>query len=107
MAFDALTDRFTQAFRHITKTDKLTEKNMDDLLKEVRIALLEADVNIQVVKTFMESIKEKALGQKVLLSMNPQETLIKVIHDQLIELLGAGSTEIAYTQGKTVVQSGI
>lgn len=103
MAFDALTQRFTEAFRHITKSDKLTEKNMEDLLKEVRLALLEADVHIQVVKTFLENIKEKALGQKVLTSMNPQETLIKIIHDQLIELLGAGSTEIAYTQGKTEV----
>jgi len=103
MAFDALTQRFTEAFRHITKSDKLTEKNMEDLLKEVRLALLEADVNIQVVKSFLDNIKDKALGQKVLTSMNPQETLIKIIHDQLIELLGAGSTEISYTQGKTVV----
>jgi signal recognition particle subunit SRP54 len=103
MAFDALTQRFTEAFRHITKSDKLTEKNMEDLLKEVRLALLEADVNIQVVKSFLDNIKEKAIGQKILTSMNPQETLIKIIHDQLIELLGAGSTEIAYTQGKTVV----
>ena len=66
MAFDALTERFTQAFRHITKNDKLTDKNMEDLLKEVRLALLEADVNVSVVKTFLEQIKEKALGQKVL-----------------------------------------
>jgi len=103
MAFDALTERFTQAFRHITKNDKLTDKNMEDLLKEVRLALLEADVNVSVVKTFLEQIKEKALGQKVLTSMNPQETLIKIIYDQLVDLLGASQTEIAYPQGKTVV----
>ncbi len=103
MAFDALTERFTQAFRHITKNDKLTDKNMEDLLKEVRLALLEADVNVSVVKTFLEQIKEKALGQKVLTSMNPQETLVKIIYDQLVDLLGASQTEIAYPQGKTVV----
>lgn len=103
MAFDALTERFTQAFRHITKNDKLTDKNMEDLLKEVRLALLEADVNVSVVKTFLEQIKEKALGQKVLTSMNPQETLIKIIYDQLVDLLGASQTEIAYPQRKTVV----
>lgn len=103
MAFDALTQRFTEAFKHITKTDRLTEKNMDDLLKDVRLALLEADVNVQVVRSFLEQIKSKALGTKVLTSMNPQEALIKIIYDQLVELLGAQVTEIAYPQGKTVV----
>jgi len=103
MAFDALTERFTQAFRHITKNDKLTDKNMEDLLKEVRLALLEADVNVSVVKTFLEQIKEKPLGQKVLTYQNPQETLVKIIYDQLVDLLGASQTEIAYPQGKTVV----
>ena len=103
MAFDALTQRFTEAFKHITKTDRLTEKNMDDLLKDVRLALLEADVNVQVVRSFLEQIKSKALGTKVLTSMNPQEALIKIIYDQLVELLGAQGTEIAYPQGKTVV----
>ena len=103
MAFDALTQRFTEAFKHITKTDRLTEKNMDDLLKDVRLALLEADVNVQVVRVFLEQIKSKALGTKVLTSMNPQEALIKIIYDQLVELLGAQGTEIAYPQGKTVV----
>ncbi|MHC1736074.1 MAG: signal recognition particle protein [Erysipelotrichaceae bacterium] len=103
MAFDALTQRFTEAFKHITKTDRLTEKNMDDLLKDVRLALLEADVNVQVVRSLLEQIKSKALGTKVLTSMNPQEALIKIIYDQLVELLGAQGTEIAYPQGKTVV----
>ena len=71
MAFESLSDRLTKAFKNITGKGKLTEKNMNDMLREVRMSLLEADVNYGVVKDFIARIKEKALGEEVLGSLNP------------------------------------
>ena len=76
----------------------LTEANMDAALKEIRIALLEADVNYKVVKAFTNDVKEKALGQEVLKKVNPSQQLIKICHDELEELLGAENTEIGYNK---------
>ena len=70
MAFESLTDKFSAIFKKIRGQSRLTEKNMDDMLKEVRIALLEADVNFKVVKEFTENIKQKAIGEQVYLKLN-------------------------------------
>ena len=103
MAFDTLTEKFQKAFRNITGKGKLTEKNMEEMLKEVRTALLEADVKFSVVKRLINDIKEKALGQEVLKSLNPSEMVLKIVHDELIALLGEEEDIVFAPQGITTV----
>ena len=98
MAFDSLTEKFSKAFRNISGKGKLSEKNMEDMLKEVRIALLEADVNYKIVKDFLQNIKEKALGQDVYKALNPDQMVLKIVKDELIQLLGDKETTIAYLE---------
>lgn len=88
MAFESLSEKLSNTFKNLTGKGKLTEANMNDMLKEVRISLLEADVNYQVVKDFIANIKEKALGEKVLNSLNPGQMVVKIVRDELEELLG-------------------
>jgi signal recognition particle subunit SRP54 len=99
MAFESLSEKFQAVFKKMRKEDKLTESNMDAALREIRIALLEADVNYKVVKAFTDDVKEKALGQEVLLKVNPSEMLVKICHDELVDLLGADNTAISYAKG--------
>lgn len=96
MAFESLTERLGRAFKNITGKGKLTEKNMEDMLKEVRMALLEADVNYRVVKKFLDSVKTKAMGQEVWSSLNPSQMVVKVVHDELVELLGEKEVPLRY-----------
>ena len=98
MAFESLTEKFSNIFKKMRRESTLTEANMDAALKEIRIALLEADVNYKVVKAFTNDVKEKALGQEVLKKVNPSQQLIKICHDELEELLGAENTEIGYNK---------
>jgi signal recognition particle subunit SRP54 len=104
MAFESLSEKFQSIFKKMRKEDKLTSENMDSALREIRIALLEADVNYKVVKAFTDDVKEKALGQEVLLKVNPGEMLVKICHDELVTLLGADNTAIAYSKnGPTTI----
>ena len=104
MAFESLADKFQAVFKKMRKESELTEANMDGALREIRIALLEADVNYKVVKSFTDDVKEKALGQQVLLKVNPSEMLVKICHDELVELLGADNTGISYAKaGPTTI----
>lgn len=96
MAFESLTDKLSGIFKKIRGQARLTESNMDDMLKEIRIALLEADVNFKVVKEFTNSVKEKAIGQEVLSKLNPGQMLVKIVHDELVLLLGSKDSEIHY-----------
>lgn len=98
MAFESLTEKFSNIFKKMRRETTLTEANMDEALREIRIALLEADVNYKVVKAFTSDVKEKALGQEVLKKVNPSQQLIKICHDELVELLGAENTEINYNK---------
>lgn len=98
MAFESLTEKFSNIFKKMRRETTLTEANMDEALREIRIALLEADVNYKVVKAFTSDVKEKALGQEVLKKINPSQQLIKICHDELVELLGAENTEINYNK---------
>ncbi len=86
--FKSLSDRLTQTFNSITGRGRLTEENVQDTLRQIRIALLEADVALPVIKKFIEDIKEKALGQEVLKSLNPSQTLIRIVRDELIAVMG-------------------
>lgn len=104
MAFDSLSDRLNKAMRNVVGKGKLTDANMEDMLKEVRLALLEADVNYKIVKEFLEEIREKARGEEVLTSVEPGQQLVKIVHDQIVELLGSEDSSINYKQdGITVI----
>lgn len=104
MAFDSLSDRLNKAMRNVVGKGKLTDENMEDMLKEVRLALLEADVNYKIVKEFLEDIREKARGEEVLTSVEPGQQLVKIVHDQIIELLGTEEAGIQYKEdGMTTI----
>ncbi|MCQ2800169.1 MAG: signal recognition particle protein [Bacilli bacterium] len=103
MAFESLTDKFSALFKKLRKEDKLTEANVDAAIREIRVALLEADVNYKVVKAFTEDVRAKALGQEVLLHVNPSQQFIKICHDELVELLGQDNCEIKYNKGLTII----
>ncbi|HPP07300.1 MAG TPA: signal recognition particle receptor subunit alpha, partial [Syntrophorhabdaceae bacterium] len=86
--FERLQERLEETFKKLRGYGKLTEDNIKDSLREVRVALLEADVNYKVAKDFLEKIKEKALGKEVLTSITPGQQFIKIVYDELCELLG-------------------
>ncbi|MBQ8635098.1 signal recognition particle receptor subunit alpha, partial [bacterium] len=86
--FDNLSDKLQEIIRKASGNATLTEENMSDALREVRRALLDADVSLKVVKIFMTSLKEKALGEDVLKGVNPSQQLIKIVHDELVNILG-------------------
>ncbi len=86
--FDNLSDKLQEIIRKASGNASLTEENMQDALREVRRALLEADVSLKVVKIFMTSLKEKALGEDVLKGVNPSQQLVKIVHDELVNILG-------------------
>jgi signal recognition particle subunit SRP54 len=95
--FDSLSGKLQQAFKNLRGLGKISEDNIADSLREVRMALLEADVNFKVAKDFIEAVKQKALGQEVVRSVQPGQQIIKIISDELIELLG--STNAALNLG--------
>jgi signal recognition particle subunit SRP54 len=86
--FDSLSDKLQGIFKNLRGFGKLTEKNVTDALREVRLALLEADVNYKVAKDFIEHTKQRALGQEVLTSITPGQQIIKIVHDELVALMG-------------------
>lgn len=86
--FDSLSDRLQDIIRKTSQGGALTEDNMQEALREIRRALLEADVNLRVVKAFISNIKDKAEGEEVLKGVNPSQQLVKIVHDELVELLG-------------------
>ena len=87
--FDSLSDKLQEIIRKTSGTDKLTEDNMSDALREIRRALLEADVNLRVVKAFVAAIRERAEGEKVVQGVDPAQQLIKIVNDELVKLLGS------------------
>ena len=103
MAFENLTEKLARIFKKLRGQARLTESNMDEMLKEIRVALLEADVNYKVVKEFINNVKEKAIGQEVLTKLNPSQMITKIVHDELETLLGGGENEIHYQNNKPTV----
>jgi signal recognition particle subunit SRP54 len=89
--FDTLTDRLQGVFKKLRGKGKLTERDVDEALREVRLALLEADVNFKVVKEFVGKVRERAVGAEVLESLSPAHQVIKIVNDQLVEMLGTPS----------------
>ena len=103
MAFDSLSERLQGTLKKVSGQGRLTEKNMEEMLSEIRLALLEADVNFQVVKEFIAATKEKALGQDVLGSLKPGQVVVKIVHDELVSLLGTSVAEVDFDKKPTVI----
>ncbi|MHC1698289.1 MAG: signal recognition particle protein [Geobacteraceae bacterium] len=88
--FDSLSDKLDQIFKKLRGQGVMTEENIKDALREVRLVLLEADVNFKVVKDFVERVKDRAIGSQVLQSLSPGQQVIKIVHDELVSLMGGG-----------------
>jgi signal recognition particle subunit SRP54 len=93
--FEALTQRLEAIFDRLRGAGRLSEENIQEALREVRAALLEADVNFRVVKSFVERMRERAIGQEVLKSLTPGQQVVKIVHDELVTLLGAAAHRLA------------
>jgi signal recognition particle subunit SRP54 len=92
--FDTLSEKFANAFKYVQGKTKISEENIEDTLKEVRTALLEADVNFKVVKEFVAAVKEKSIGEKVIKGVNPGEQFVKIMHDELAKIMGDANEEL-------------
>ena len=94
MAFEGLTEKLTNIFDSMRKKGRLTEDDVRLAMKEVKMALLEADVNFKVVKQFTKTVQEKAVGQDVMNGLNPAQMVIKIVHDEMVSLLGNEAEEL-------------
>ncbi len=104
MPFESLSERIQMSLRRITGRGRLTENDIDEMMKEVRLSLLEADVNYKVVKSFTAEVKQKALGEAILKSLSPGDQVVKVVHDELKKLMGEEAVPIAYkANGATII----
>src|SRR5882672_8293433 len=92
--FDSLSGKLQNVFRNLRGLGKISESNVSDSLREVRMALLDADVNFKVARDFIERVKERAIGQQVIQSVQPGQQIIKIIHDELEGLLGSSNAAI-------------
>ena len=102
MAFESLTDKLQNVFKNLRGKGRLSEEDVKQALREVKMALLEADVNFKVVKQFVKSIEEKAIGQDILNGLNPAQMVIKLVNEELVSLMGAETTEIQFQPGKAI-----
>src|SRR6266852_1033030 len=101
--FETLSGKLQNAFRNLRGLGKISESNVGDSLREVRLALLDADVNFKVVKDFIERVKNKSLGQEVIQSIQPGQQIIKIIYDELVELLGSTNAGLNLTLSPSCV----
>lgn len=98
MAFESLADKFQNIFANLKRKGRLTEQDVTAAMKEVKMALLEADVNFKVVKDFINAVKERAVGQDVMEGLNPGQYVIKIVNDELVKLMGATESELTYSK---------
>lgn len=101
--FNSLSEKFSGIFSSLAGKKKLTEENISDAVREVRLALLEADVNYGVTKTFIKNVKEKALGDQVIKSVSPGQQFIKVVHDELVALMGGGEAILQLNENPAII----
>src|SRR5437016_2513002 len=94
--FDNLSEKLQRVFKNLRGEGKLSAENMDAALREIRVALLEADVNFKVVKQLIENIKAKAVGEEVLMALSPSQQVIKIVHEELIKILGAHESKLRF-----------
>ena len=100
MAFDSLSEKLQNVFKNLRSKGRLTEDDVKAALKEVKMALLEADVNFKVVKQFVKDVQERAIGQDVMNGLNPGQMVIKIVNEEMVKLMGSETTEIAFRPGK-------
>lgn len=103
MAFESLSERFSGIIKKLKGQSRLTEKNMEEMLQEVRVALFEADVNYKVVKSFVDNVKNAAIGQKVFNELNPSQMVVKIVHDELKNLLGSDDSELHLAKNRPTI----
>ena len=94
MAFDSLSEKLQNVFKGLRSKGRLTEEDVKASLKEVKLALLEADVNFKVVKQFVKSVQERAIGEEVLNSLTPGQMVIKIVNEEMVKLMGSETTEL-------------
>ncbi len=102
MAFDSLTEKLQNVFKSLRSKGMLTEADVKAALREVKLALLEADVNFKVVKQFVKSVQERAVGQDVMNGLNPGQMVVKIVNEELVSLMGSETTEIALKPGSEI-----
>ena len=102
MAFDSLSEKLQNVFKNLRSKGRLTEDDVKAALKEVKMALLEADVNFKVVKGFIKDVQERAVGQDVMNGLNPGQMVIKIVNEELIRLMGSETTEITLQPGSAI-----
>src|SRR5436190_2904182 len=101
--FDTISSKLQNAFRNLRGLGKISEANVGDALREVRLALLDADVNFKVVRDFIERVKTKSLGQEVVQSIQPGQQIVKIIYDELVELLGSSNASLNLTHNPSSI----
>ena len=102
MAFDSLSEKLQNIFKNLRGKGRLSEADVKAALKEVKLALLEADVNFKVVKQFIKSVEERAIGQDVMSSLTPGQMVIKIVNEEMVSLMGSETTEIALKPGSEI-----
>lgn len=102
MAFESLTEKLQNVFKKLKNKGRLTEADVKTALKEVKMALLEADVSFKVVKQFIKSVQERAIGQDVMTGLNPGQMVIKIVNEEMVTLMGSETTEIALNPGNEI-----
>ena len=102
MAFESLTDKLQNVFKNLRSKGRLTEEDVKAALREVKLALLEADVNFKVVKQFIKAVEQRAVGADVMNGLNPGQMVIKIVHEEMISLMGSETTEIKMQPGKAI-----
>lgn len=102
MAFDSLSDKLQNIFKNLRGKGRLSEADVKAALKEVKMALLEADVNFKVVKQFVKSVEERAIGQDVMQSLTPGQMVIKIVNEEMVALMGSETTQIALKPGNEI-----
>ncbi len=96
MAFESLSDKFQNIFTGLKRKGKLSEADVKAAMREVKMALLEADVNFKVVKGFVNSVKERAVGQDVMESLTPGQHVIKIVNEEMVKLMGSQESELTF-----------
>ena len=102
MAFESLADKLQNVFKNLRGKGRLSESDVKTALREVKMALLEADVNFKVVKQFVNAVQERAVGQDVMNGLNPGQMVIKIVNEELVKLMGSETTELALKPGNEI-----
>jgi len=102
MAFDSLSEKLQNVFKSLRSKGRLSEDDVKSAMKEVKLALLEADVNFKVVKQFIKDVQERAIGQDVMNGLNPGQMVIKIVNEEMVKLMGSETTEVKFEPGKSL-----